>query len=177
MEDLIAQRYVKALLDAAAENKKTEYIETLNLLAQSFSNTDIGMILESPIVSSSDKLSLVLDALGKDIDPQMENFIKVLADNKRLSLIPTITSIINMQIQKESNEYKGVVVSKEALSDASIASLEASLGKYTNSKIELAYQSGDVDGMKVSVEDLGIEVNFSKDRVKQQLIEYIKKSL
>jgi len=177
MEDLIAQRYVNALLDAAADNKKAEYIEALNALSQAFSSSDIGTILESPIVSHDDKLSLVLDALGKSADSSMTNFIKILAENKRLSLIPTITSIINMQIQKESNEYKGIVISKEALSDDSITSLEASLSKYTGSKIELAQQSGDVDGMKVSVEDLGIEVNFSKDRVKQQLIDFIKKSL
>jgi len=177
MEDLIAQRYVNALLDAAADNKKAEYIETLNVLSQAFNSSDIGTILESPIVSHDDKLNLVLDALGKSADGSMTNFIKILAENKRLSLIPTITSIINKQIQKESNEYKGIVISNEALSDASITSLEESLSKYTGSKIELAQQSGDVDGMKVSVEDLGIEVNFSKDRVKQQLIDFIKKSL
>jgi len=177
METLIAQRYVKALLNAAPENKKSEYIETLNALSQAFESSNIGTVLESPIVSSSDKLSLVLEALGKETDSTMENFVKVLADNKRLALIPAITSIINMQIQKESNEYKGIVISKEALSDASMTSLEESLAKYTGSKIELSQESGDIEGMKVSVEDLGIEVNFSKDRVKQQLIEFIKKSL
>jgi F-type H+-transporting ATPase subunit delta len=177
MEDLIAQRYVKALLESAADNKKLEYVESLNLLNQAFSNSSVGTLLESPIVSNENKLNMVLDALGKNIDGNMSNFIKVLADNKRLSLIPNITAMINKQMQKEKNEYKGVVVSKEALSDVSIASLEETLAKYTGSKIELTQQNGDVDGMKVSVEDLGIEVSFSKDRVKQQLIEFIKKSL
>jgi F-type H+-transporting ATPase subunit delta len=31
--------------------------------------------------------------------------------------------------------------------------------------------------LRVSVDDLGIEVNFSKQRVKEQLIDFIKKSL
>jgi len=177
MEDLIAQRYVKALLDVASDNKKDEYVKTLNLLSEVYGSSDIGTILESPMVSNADKLSLVLEALGKNIDGNMENFIKVLADNKRLSLIPMITTMINMQIQKQSNEYKGIVVAKETLSDASLASLEASLVKYTGSKVELTQQSSDIDGIKVSVEDLGIEVNFSKDRVKQELIDFIKKSL
>ncbi|MBN2825013.1 MAG: F0F1 ATP synthase subunit delta [Campylobacterales bacterium] len=177
MEDLVAGRYVKALLDAAPENKKAEYIETLNALSDAFTASNIAAILESPIVSSEDKLSMVMDALGSNVDDKMSNFIKILADKKRLALIPNITSIINMQIQKESNEYKGIVISNEALSETSLKSLEETLAKYTGSNIELSQTTGDVDGMKVSVEDLGIEVSFSKDRVKQQLIDYIKKSL
>jgi F-type H+-transporting ATPase subunit delta len=82
-----------------------------------------------------------------------------------------------MQIQKEKNQYKGIVVSNEALSQASLDSLQETLAKYTGSKIELAQESGTIDGLKVSVEDLGIEANFSKDKVKQELIDFIKKSL
>ncbi|KIM13110.1 MAG: ATP synthase subunit delta [Sulfurovum sp. FS08-3] len=177
MEDLIAKRYVKALLDVTPENKKTHYIDTLNALSEAFSTSGVVTILESPIVSKEDKLAMVMASLDSDLDDKMGNFIKILSDNRRLGLIPNIASIINMQIQKESNQYKGVVISHETLSQASIDSLQETLAKYTGSQIELVQESGDIDGMKVSVEDLGIEVSFSKDKVKQQLIDFIKKSL
>ncbi|MBN2825979.1 MAG: F0F1 ATP synthase subunit delta [Campylobacterales bacterium] len=177
MEDLVARRYVKALLEVTPQNKKADYIQTLNALSDAFVSSNIAEILDSPIVSSEDKLNMIMEALGNTIDDKMSNFIKILADKKRLTLIPSITSIINKQIQKQSNEYKGIVISNEALSQASMVSLQETLAKYTGSKIELAQVSGEVDGMKVSVEDLGIEVSFSRDRVKQQLIDYIKKSL
>lgn len=177
MEDLIAKRYVKALLDVTPENKKTHYIDTLNALSEAFGSSGVVTLLGSPVISKEDKLAMVMASLGSDLDEKMSNFIKILADNRRLGLIPNIASIINMQIQKEKNQYKGIVVSNEALSQASLDSLQETLAKYTGSKIELAQESGTIDGLKVSVEDLGIEANFSKDKVKQELIDFIKKSL
>ncbi|HEO99316.1 MAG TPA: F0F1 ATP synthase subunit delta, partial [Epsilonproteobacteria bacterium] len=43
--------------------------------------------------------------------------------------------------------------------------------------IKLDQEKSDLDGLRVTVDDLGIEVNFSKQRVKEQLIDFIKKSL
>jgi len=60
-----------------------------------------------------------------------------------------------------------------------LTDLEESLKKYTGgSTIKLKQTQSDYDdGIKVAVEDLGIEVNFSKQRVKEQLIDFITKSL
>jgi len=55
--------------------------------------------------------------------------------------------------------------------------LESSLKSYTGSTIKLTHKKSDLDGIKVTVDDLGIEVNFSKERVKEQLIDFITKSL
>ena len=55
--------------------------------------------------------------------------------------------------------------------------MEKTLKKYTGSTIKLTQEKTDLDGLRVSVDDLGIEVNFSKQRVKEQLIDFIKKSL
>jgi len=84
---------------------------------------------------------------------------------------------LKQAIQKETNEYEGVATSANTLGDAELAELEASLKKYTGSTIKLTQEQSDLDGIKVSVDDLGIEVNFSKQRVKEQLIDFITKSL
>jgi F-type H+-transporting ATPase subunit delta len=55
--------------------------------------------------------------------------------------------------------------------------LQNSLKTYTGSTIKLTQTQSDVEGIRVPVEDLGIEVNFSKQRVKEQLIDFITKSL
>jgi F-type H+-transporting ATPase subunit delta len=94
-----------------------------------------------------------------------------------LGLIPTIAKSLNRELQKEKNEYKGSVISNSRLKRAELAKLERSLKSYTGSKIKLTQQKSDLDGIKVTVDDLGIEVNFSKQRVKEQLIDFITKSL
>jgi len=120
---------------------------------------------------------MILAALGKKADGVLTNFIKILGENKRLDLIPAIAKVLNAELQKASNKYEGIVKSAKALDDKELGKLEQTLAKYTGSEISLKQEKSDLDGLRVSVDDLGIEVNFSKQRVKEQLIDFIKKSL
>jgi F-type H+-transporting ATPase subunit delta len=133
--------------------------------------------LTSPIVPAEKKTEMILSALGNDVDTTLVNFIKILGENKRLDLIPAIAKVLNAELQKESNKYEGVLKSSKKLGKEELSKLEKTLEKYTGSKIKLTQEKTDLDGLRVSVDDLGIEVNFSKERVKEQLIDFIKKSL
>ena len=119
---------------------------------------------------------MILASLDKD-DTVLTNFIKLLGEKKRLELIPSITKVLNAEIQKETNVYEGVLKSSKKLDDKKIQTLEKTLSNYTGATIKLNQEKSDLDGLRVSVDDLGIEVNFSKERVKEQLIDFIKKSL
>ena len=176
MEELIAKRYVQALLSVADKKERESYIKILNGIADSFSNDEVREMIEAPIVSKDAKVDAVLSSLGKKPDEKIVNFIKILGEKNRLDLIPAIAAMLNAQLQKESNEYDGIINSKESLDDEEIVKLEKTLKRYTGSKIKLAQEKSDLDGLRVAVEDLGIEVNFSKERVKEQLIDFIMKS-
>ena len=176
MEELIAKRYVQALLAVADKQERETYIKLLNGIADSFSSPEVQEVIEAPIVSKDEKVDVVLSALGKKADSKIVNFIKILGEKKRLDLIPQIAAILNAQVQKESNSYEGIINSKETLEEDEVSKLEKTLKRYTGSKITLTQEKSDLDGLKVAVEDLGIEVNFSKERVKEQLIDFIMKS-
>ena len=177
MEELIANRYVNALVDVTSTEQRAEFSEVLTAIAGLFENDSVTEMLTSPLVSADQKTSFVLDGLGEDCDIKLQNFIKIIGENGRLDLLPTVARKLNQAIQKETNEYEGVVTSSNTLGDAEFADLEASLKTYTGSNIKLTQVQSDFDGVKVSVDDLGIEVNFSKQRVKEQLIDFITKSL
>ena len=174
MEELIAKRYAQALSSVSKDLPGT--LEVLNVLSEVISSSDIKSTLTSPIISSESKTEMILSALSDD-DSTLVNFIKVLGENKRLDLIPAITKVLNTDQQRVSNEYEGVLKSTSSLDEAALADLEKTLEKYTGSKIKLTQEKSDIEGLRVSVDDLGIEVNFSKQRVKEQLIDFIKKSL
>jgi F-type H+-transporting ATPase subunit delta len=176
MEELIAKRYVKALLEVVSSDKKVEYSKVLNAIASLFNDSKISEKINSPLISSADKTAFILNGL-KDADSTLVNFIKILGENGRLDLIPTIAKSLNQELQKESNQYEGVVTSNNVLDSAELQKLESSLQKYTGSTIKLTQKKSNLDGIKVTVDDLGIEVNFSKERVKEQLIDFITKSL
>ena len=175
MEELIAKRYAQAL--SSVSKDLPSILEVLNVLSDVTSGSEIKTILTSPIISSEQKTAMILSTLGEDADGSLVNFIKILGENKRLDLIPAITKVLNTDQQRVSNEYEGVLKSASTLDEAVLANLEETLKKYTGSTIKLTQEKSDLDGLRVSVDDLGIEVNFSKQRVKEQLIDFIKKSL
>jgi len=175
MEELIAKRYASALSSVAKD--LPSILEVLNVLSEVTSATEVKLALTSPIVSNEKKTEMILSTLGGNTDTSLVNFIKILGENSRLDLIPAITKVLNSDQQRAANEYEGVLKSSSELDAKALAELEASLKKYTGASIKLTQEKTDLDGLRVSVDDLGIEVNFSKQRVKEQLIDFIKKSL
>ncbi|MEA1879863.1 MAG: F0F1 ATP synthase subunit delta [Campylobacterota bacterium] len=175
MEELIAKRYVKALSSVSSDMVTTS--EVLNTLADIVNTSEVKTVLNSPIIDSAKKTDMMLSTLNSDTDKTLVNFIKILGENKRLDMIPAIAKVLNSDLQKVSNKYEGVLRSKVTLDSDALSELEETLKKYTGSTISLKQEQSDEDGLRVAVDDLGIEVNFSKQRVKEQLIDFIKKSL
>lgn len=174
MEELIAKRYAQALSSACGN--LDDVVGVLNVLSQSI-DADVLKTLNSPIIANEKKIDMILSAIGDNADKHLVNLIKILGENGRLNLIPAVTKVLNSDQQRKANEYEGVVTSSSDLDAESLKELESSLKEYTGSTIKLKQEKTDLNGMKVSVDDLGIEVNFSKQRVKEQLIDFIKKSL
>ena len=55
--------------------------------------------------------------------------------------------------------------------------LSSSLSKKFDLNISLEFVENDFNGIKVDVEDLGVEINFSKSRINSQMIEHIIKAI
>ncbi|CAA6810672.1 MAG: ATP synthase delta chain (EC [uncultured Sulfurovum sp.] len=178
MEELIAKRYVNALVGSTSKKDRADFSKTLLGMAEAFSDAKVSEMLKSPLVSNEQKTSLILEGLGEDTNIKLVNFIKIIGENGRLDLLPIIAKVLKQAIQKETNKYEGIVTSSTKLKAEELKDLESSLTKYTDgASIKLNQEISDIEGIKVSVDDLGIEVNFSKQRVKEQLIDFITKSL
>ncbi len=178
MEELIAKRYVNALVESTTKKDRADFSKILLGMSEAFSDDKVAEMLKSPLVSNEQKTALVLESLGEEANDKLVNFIKIIGENGRLDLLPVIAKILKQAIQEETNKYEGTVISSSKLKADELKDLQASLTKYTDgANIKLTQEISDIEGIKVSVEDLGIEVNFSKQRVKEQLIDFITKSL
>ncbi len=177
MTELVAKRYAKALMDIDGGKKIDNFVVALDAVASELKSPKAREIITSPLVSSEDKVSLILDALGDIADPALTQLIRIMGEKGRLALIPELTEILKFEKKKESNSFVGKVESKNRLEDSEIASLENALSKYSSAEIKLEQAESDLNGVKVEVEDLGLELNFSKDRVKVDLLDYIQKAL
>ncbi|CAA6814954.1 MAG: ATP synthase delta chain (EC [uncultured Sulfurovum sp.] len=178
MEELIAKRYVNALVSATSKKDRADFSKVLLGLSEAFSDAQVSETLTSPLVSNEQKTTLVLEGLGEEANDKLVNFIKIIGENGRLDLLPNIARVLKQTIQSETNKYEGIVTSSTKLKAAELKELQESLSTYTGgATIKLTQEISDLEGIKVSVDDLGIEVNFSKQRVKEQLIDFITKSL
>lgn len=174
MEELIAKRYANAL--SSVSDDISSSLLVLNTLCEVVDTKEVNETLNSPLISNEQKTNMILSSI-EGADNSLINFIKILGENRRLDLIPVITKVLNSGQQKLSNKYDGIVETASDLDEETLANLENSLKGYTGAVIKLKQEKSSRDGLKVSVDDLGIEVNFSKSRIKEQLIDFISKSL
>ncbi|MFW2442606.1 F0F1 ATP synthase subunit delta, partial [Aliarcobacter butzleri] len=92
-------------------------------------------------------------------------------------LLPFIAKDLNIQLAKMNNNYIGVVYTNQELSSDYISSIEKQFSKKFDVKLSLSQNVCDYDGIKVDIDGLGVEISFSKDRLKSQLIDHILKAV
>ena len=116
-------------------------------------------------------------SLVDGVDNVLGNFIKLLGEKRRLALLPFIANELNTQIAKMNNNYIGVIYTGQELSNDYVSSIEEQFSKKFDVKLSLSQNIGDYDGIKVDIDGLGVEISFSKDRLKSQLIDHILKAV
>jgi F-type H+-transporting ATPase subunit delta len=177
MSSLVAKKYVKAILDLDGI-PLSEVVETLNSLGEVIESDErVKELLNSPLVSSSQKLSFLIEPLRDRLDKRVVNLLSLMAEKKRLNLIPEVAKLLRQEVQFNSNSFKGLVESNERVDASLIKKLEDKLSKYSGADISLEFKESNLDGVKVEVEDLGLELSFSKEAVRKALFEHIKKAL
>jgi len=177
MKQLIAKRYVKALLSALDEKGIEAAAKKLSAIAEAFNDKKFSEIIVSPEVKKDKREALILDIIGKDSDKKLVNFIKTLSIHNRFSLIPEIATLMQKELQRRANRYEGVVESMNEVDKTDLKELEKALSKYVDATIVLQPVKSDYNGIKVVVEDLGIEATYSKDRIASDMINHILKAL
>ncbi len=177
MEELIAKKYIKAItngLDIATVKNMTIVFA---VLADSFKDTKFVNIIENPYIKKNDKLSILLDAVKSVESKELNNFIKLIVENNRINIIPSIAEEMRKNLAKETKSYDGTIYSDTAIDKKLVTELSKGLSKKFDSKISLTFVKNDFSGIKVDVEDLGVEINFSKARINTQMIEHILKAI
>ena len=177
MEELIAKRYIKAMISSSDASSIENIATVFSSLADSFKNEKFVNIIESPNVSISDKSSILLDAVKSANSDEINNFIKLIVENKRINIIPAIAEEMRKNLARVSKTYEGTIYSDTAIDEKVISELSDGLSKKFDSNITLVYVKDDFDGIKVDVEDLGVEINFSKSRINNQMIEHIARAI
>ena len=140
--DEVVQRYVKALHDLSLEqNKDTRIKEDLSLISELIEkNKDFKKIIFSPLVTSK-KHQEILKLISQTLkmDQITENFLFLLAFNKRLTLLKKILEFYNEISSKEKNTTKIDVILPNKISEKDISNIENKLKSDVKKKTKINF--------------------------------------
>ena len=176
MDKMIAKKYAKALMESGDDATLSRRLEILKAIGEAMIDARIKEFITSPLVEKEKKAELLLSVMNAE-DDGVANLIKLMNEKGRLDLIPDLVAIVEFERKKHFNRFEGTIHSDETLSKESVKKLEKTLEKYSGAQIDLAQKRSDQVELKVEVEDLGIELSFSREKVKRSLIDHIQKAL
>ena len=152
----LARPYAEAVFRLAdAGGTLASWSDTLRTLGQVAAHPDMQECLGTYDLSGQQLKGLFLSLCPPDLPAEAKNFITLLVDNDRLTLLPEIQA----QFETLKNEREGVVdaqiISAFALDDAQLAGLVADLERRFKRKInpQVSIDTALIGGVRVVVGD------------------------
>jgi len=124
----IARPYAKAAFEYAREtNAFAAWSQGLESAAQIVADPSVAPLTKSPQWPLANLVSLITDVAGAKLDAGMQNFVRVLAENHRLLLLPEISAHYEELRAAVENTLDVEVISAVTLSDAQADKLKQAL--------------------------------------------------
>ena len=134
----IARPYAQAAFDIAkAKSDLSIWSEMLALVAMVASDKNMAEAIESPHVKGKDIVALFLDICGDKLNAEGKNFIRILAENKRLNILPDIVIAYEQFRADSEGTLDAEVISAFPLSDEQEKNIVAGLKKRLGRDISL----------------------------------------
>ena len=126
----VAKRYATALFNLANETNDISSLEkNVESLTQAIDESkDLNSLISSPIYSR-DQQKNAIGAIAKKMGMSrvMINTLSLMAEKRRLFVVPTFLSVLNDLISESKNEITAEVVSAQSLSKGQVEKLGKSL--------------------------------------------------
>jgi len=157
----IARPYARAAFSKAVD--ETDGLETwlkmLALLSAAVSHDKVRSALNDPQLSAEDEADLLIRICGDDLNEKGQNFIRVLAENNRIALIPTITEQFETLKADYQQSMDVSITSAFEVTDDDREKLEASLKRLLQRDIRVESQVDEklLGGVIIKAEDTVID--------------------
>lgn len=156
----IARPYAEAAFRLAQEhNALPIWSQMLRLVSSVVADPRIAGALDNPRLAAADKESLLLSVVGESLDPLGRNFVRVLIESDRITVLPQIAMLFEGLRNSAEGVAKALIESAFPLSDAQIADLTAALEKRFGKKVEttIAVDPALIGGARITVGDTVID--------------------
>ena len=156
----VARPYAEAAFRlASGANALAKWSGMIGALARVAEDKRIRAAIADPARSDAQAAGVFISILAGKLDGQAENFVRVLAENNRLELLPEI----QLQFEVLKNEREGVVeaevYSAFEMDQAQVADLVSRLEKKTGRKVRarVSVDKSLIGGVKIVIGDKVID--------------------
>lgn len=178
--NIVANRYAKALFfigQEAGAKKLDAFSSSLDNLGEAYgASTALVQVLCSPLFSVEEKRKTLGSLAEKlSLDSTVLNFCYLLAEKKRMDILPAIAAAFSDLLDEERNVLRGEIITAAALPAKKQESVLSALGKKTKSTLALEF-GVDPDilggvmlkvGDKVLDASLRAQLSILKDSIKR----------
>lgn len=126
----LARPYAKAAFElASADNATDRWNDMLSLASALVTEETMANLLESPQLTSNQVVQVLSDAGGDIFDSRFGDFLTVLSENKRFSLLPDITDLYQRLREEADRLLRVKVVSAFELEEDQATRMKEALAR------------------------------------------------
>lgn len=156
----VARPYTKAVFEVAVEQQALDkWSEMLALAAEVVQDEQVSRLLQNPGLDAAAKADLVLDIGADKLDDQVGNFIRILAENRRLPAIPEISALFDVMKAQMQKSIEVSVSSAFSIDQKQQTKLAQALGKKLSCEVNLSTELDKtlIGGVVIRAGDLVID--------------------
>lgn len=135
---VLARPYATAAFEYALEhNALLSFDHAMKKAAMIANDPTMKALLSKPGISNDTLLEIFSDIMSKDLTTPLQNFLNILAENKRLPLLPDIAMLFHAFYEEHQKQSTVVVTSATDLDKRYYDLLTQSLSKRLQRKVSL----------------------------------------
>lgn len=160
----IARPYAEAVFRLAKDaNAFDDWSRMLQMAAAVAQDAQMVALIADPKVGAGDVSRVFLGVCGTGLTEAGKNFVKVLIENDRLSVLSQIANLFEALKREHQNEVEAVISSALPLDAAQVQALVAGLEKRFGHKVKATTQvdASLIGGARIAVGDVVIDGSVS----------------
>ncbi|MCA1924819.1 MAG: F0F1 ATP synthase subunit delta [Thiobacillus sp.] len=156
----LARPYAEAVFRTAQdENDLAAWSSRLAALSAIVSDANVARLIADPAVPAARVAGLIVEVAGAGLGERGGNFVQVLADNDRLTLLPEIAAQFETLKAQAEGTLEATITSAQPLTQAQIDDLVAGLkAKFNRAvRVEVAVDASLIGGAVITIGDQVID--------------------
>jgi F-type H+-transporting ATPase subunit delta len=134
----IARPYAKAAFrQAQASSQLDRWSTLLDRAAAAVADKRVAALIGNPRVTPAQLADLVMAVAGETLSDEERNFVRVLADNRRLRILPDIARLFQAMKDEAEGTVDVTVTSAAAMPDAGREQIAAALARRFGRKVRI----------------------------------------